>query len=108
MSQIQKANVAVVNASASGDNTIITGVTGQPIFIWQMAFTAAGAVNFIFKNGTAGTAQSGAYILTANGSSITFQYTGMPWSWTSPGSNWVINLSGAVAITGQVFYTIGG
>jgi hypothetical protein len=108
MSQIQKCNVAVINASSSGDNTIITAVAGQPIFVWQISFTAAGAVNVIFKNGTAGTAQSGAYILTTNGSSLTFQYTGVPWSWATPGNNWVINLSGAVAITGQAFYTIGG
>lgn len=106
MSQIFQANFAVISASSSGDNTIITGVAGKPIKVWQIAFTAAGAVNFIFKNGS--TAQSGAYILSASGSSTTFPYTGMPWSWTDPGNNWIINLSGAVAITGTAYYSIGG
>ena len=84
MSQIVKANISVINAASSGDNTIVAAVAGRPILVWQIAFTAAGAVNYIFKDGTAGTAQSGAYILTAAGSATTFQYTGIPWSTASP------------------------
>ena len=107
MSQIVQANFAVINASASGDNIIVAGVTGKPIKIWQFFFVAAGAVNVTFKNG-ASISQSGAIPLTGAGSSFYAQYTGMPWSWTDPGNNWIINLSGAVGITGTAYYTIGG
>lgn len=97
--------IIALNISSSGDNTVIAAPSSGDIKVWQISFTSAGPVNVIFKNGT--TAQSGAYVLTANGSSLTWQYTGMPWAFCDPGNAFVINLSGAVALTGQVFYTSG-
>jgi hypothetical protein len=105
MSQLLVAKILPLNISSSGDNTVISAPSSGGIEVWQMSFTAAGAVNVTFKNGT--TAQSGAYIFTGNGASLTWQYTEMPWVRTDPGNNFVINLSAAVGITGQVFYTLG-
>jgi len=98
--------IAVINIAGNGDNTVVSAPASGGIEIYQIAFTSAGAVNVVFKNGS--TAQSGAYILTQNGSSLFFPYTGVPWSVADAGANWVINLSGAVALTGQVFYKLGG
>ena len=105
MPQIQPMKVVALNISTSGDNTVVAAPASGGIKVWKMSFTAAGAVNVVFKNGT--TAQSGAYVLTGNGSSLTFVYDGAPWAWCDPGNAFIINLSGATALTGQVFYTSG-
>jgi hypothetical protein len=106
MPEIEKFKVIALNISSSGDNTVIAAPSSGPINVWKMCVTAAGAVNFIFKNGS--TAQSGAYVMAGAGSSLTFLYDGSPWSWADPGNAWIINLSGSVGLTGQVFYTAGG
>lgn len=107
MSQIQQFTTAALSFSSSGDNTAVAASTGKTIKIWKLAFTVAGAVNPTFKDG-ASTSLSGAFVLTANGSNLVFDYDGSPWWVTSPGNAFIINLSGAVALTGQVWYTIGG
>lgn len=107
MSQIQQFNTAALSFSSSGDNTAIAAATGKTIKVWKIAFTVAGAVNVTFKDG-ASTSLSGAYVLTANGSNFVLDYDGSPWFVTQPGNAFIINLSGAVALTGQVWYSIGG
>lgn len=98
--------VVALSISTNGDNTVISAPAAGGIEVYQMCFTAGGAVNVTFKNGT--TAQSGAFVLTANGSSLFFPYTGVPWSWADAGNNWIINLSGAVPLTGSIYYKSGG
>jgi hypothetical protein len=105
MPQIAKWKTAAISFSSSGDNTCIAAVTGMPINVWKIWFTAANAVNVTFKDG-ASTSLSGAAILTSNGSSFFAVYDGSPWWVTSPGNAFVINLSGAVALTGQVYYSL--
>ena len=107
MSQITQWKTAVINASTNGDNTIVAAPTSGPIKVWKIWFTAAGAVNATFKDG-ASTSLSGAVVLTGAGSSFTLYYDGSPHWVTSPGNAFIINLNGAVAITGQVYYTLGG
>lgn len=107
MSQIMQFNTAVINNNSSGDNAIIAASSGKTIKVWKIFFTAAGAVNVTFKDG-ASTALSGAVVLSGSGSSMTLYYDGSPHWVTSPGNAFIINLSGAVAITGQVYYTING
>jgi hypothetical protein len=109
MSQISQWNTVALNAtncSASGNNTIIAAPSAGPIKVWKIWFTAGGAVNVTFQSGS--TALSGGAVLTASGSSFTLYYDGSPHFVALPGSAFVINLSGAVALTGQVYYTIGG
>lgn len=106
MSQIMQFKTAVLSFNSSGDNTAIAAVTARPLKVWKIFFTSAGAVNVTYKDG-ASTSLSGAVVLTANGSSQTLYYDGSPHFITSPGNAFVMNLSGAVAITGMVFYTEG-
>ncbi len=106
MSQIQQYLTAAITFSASGDNNCVAAVSGRPIKVWKLWFTAAGAVNVTFKDG-ASTSLSGAAILTGAGSSFFCIYDGSPWWVTSPGNAFVVNLSGAVALSGQVYYTLG-
>jgi hypothetical protein len=108
MSQIQKFKTAVLNFSASGDNAAIAAVSGQIISVYKIWFTVAGAVNVTYYNGLAGTALSGAIVLSGSGSSQTLYYDGSPHFVTSPGLAFNMNLSGAVALTGMVYYLLGG
>lgn len=108
MSQIMQFTTGVLNFNSSGDNSAIAASTGKTIKVWKIWFTVAGAVNITFKDGTGGTALSGATVLTQNGSSMTLYYDGSPHWVTSPGNAFVMNLSSGVAVTGQVYYTIGG
>lgn len=98
--------INATNCSASGDNLIIAAPSAGGIMLMQIMFTAAAAVNVTFKNG-ASIATSGAYVLTAAGSSLTWNYTGCPWVICDPGLGFIINLSGATALTGQAYYLIG-
>ena len=107
MSLIQQFKTAVLNASASGDNIAVAAVAGQNIKVWKVWLTAAGAVNAVFKDG-ASTALSGNLILPAAGSGFTLFYDGSPHWITSPGNAFIINLSGAVAISGEIYYTVNG
>ena len=107
MSQIHKFKTGALSFSSSGNNTAIAAATGQVISVYKIWFTVAGAVNVTFQDG-ASTALSGAVVLTANGSSFFAYYDGSPHWTTSPGNAFVMNLSGAVAVTGQVYYLVGG
>jgi hypothetical protein len=106
MSQIQNMRIADVNIAASGDNSVITAVAGQPIRIWQLFLFAAGAVNVKFTTATT-PLNASAIPLTGAGSSIFFNYTGQEWFRSVIGQGFGINLSAAVQITGQVYYTLG-
>src|SRR5256885_924688 len=107
MSQIMKFKTAALSFSSSGDNTAIAASVGNIIMVWKIWFTVAGAVNVTYKDG-ASTNLSGATVLTGNGASQTLYYDGSPHWVTSPGNAFIINLSGAVALTGQIYYTVGG
>jgi len=93
----------VINFSNTGDNTVIAGVTGTKINVYGIFYTVAGATNVTFKDGT--TALSGAYVLTANGSSQTLHLFDEPYFACSDGKDFIMNQSGAVAITGTVYFT---
>lgn len=99
---------AVITGTGTGDNVIVAAVTGLPLRIWGIMFTAAGAVNVVFKDG-ASTALSGAEQLTAAGSSVTMlpDATSTPYFYVSPGNAFIINSSGAVALTGTCWYSQG-
>lgn len=97
---------AAITGTGTGDNTIIAAVTGRSIYVWKIWFTAAGAVNTTFKDG-ASTSLSGAAVLSGSGSAFTLLYDGSPHFVTSLGNAFIINSSGAVALTGQIYYTEG-
>jgi hypothetical protein len=103
MSQIQDFKTLQLNISSNGDNTVISA--GGFIKVWKFFATSAGAVNVLFKNGT--TVLGGPYILTGNGSSISLYYDGSPHFSADKGNAFIINLSGAVGLTGEVYYTQG-
>lgn len=95
--------IIALNISSSGDTTVISAPASGDIKVWQLALTAASSVSVTLKDGS--TAQSGPYALSTT--PLVLPYTGMPWAFCEPGNNFVVNLSGAVVVTGQIFYTVG-
>lgn len=97
---------AVVNASTSGDNTIVAASAGNPIKVWKIMFTNAAAVNVTYKNG-ASTNLSGAMIYGTAGATVLDGPEGFPLFACTVGNAFIINLSGAVGIAGTVWYSLG-
>jgi hypothetical protein len=95
---------AVVNASAAGNNTLVAGVGGKTIRIFQLVLTFSIGGTVTFQDG-ASTALSGALTMTAGGS-ITLDFNpNAPWYLTSSGNGFVMNLAGGAAAAGTVYYT---
>lgn len=93
--------------STSGDNTVISGTSGQVIAIYRMILIANGSVNVTIKDGASNTLL-GPFSMTT-GVPIVFDWaiTGEPWFLTSAGNAFVINLSAAVAISIRGSYVKG-
>lgn len=93
---------AVINASSSGDNTLVSGTTSQTVRVYRLLLTAAGNVNVKFKDG-ASTDLTAALTLQAGGA-IVLDFDTEPWFVTSAGNGFVLNLSAAVQVSGRVWY----
>jgi len=93
---------ASINVSASGDNTLITGVGGQTIRVFQLFFVVNGSVNVKFKDGAA-TDLTGVMNMVSNGSFV-LDLSNEPWFVTSTANAFVLNLSGAVQVSGRIYY----
>jgi hypothetical protein len=95
---------ADVNCASSGDNTLIAARSDRKIYIWKLWLVANGSVNVKFRSGT--TDLNGFAIpLTSQGSNLTFAFDGEPYWTTDLGALFAINLSGAVQVTGRIYYT---
>lgn len=96
---------AVVSFTTTGDNTIVAAVAGKLITVVALLLVSTGATNITVKDGTAGTALSGAMPLSAGiplflEERSDFDY----YSTSNVANNLVLNQSGAVQISGTVWY----
>ena len=93
-----------ITFSSTGDNALITAVAGKLIQVFQIFITSAGATNLTFKDGTGGTALTGAMSFTTNQQfSLLFDTT--PHFFASPGNAFVLNSSTGVQVSGVVWFT---
>jgi len=94
---------AVVTASASGDTSVIAAVTSKKIRVIRYSLSANGAVQAYFRSGAAGTAISGVkYMTQYGGAGGTYCPQGI--FETASNTALVINLNGAVAVSGEITY----
>lgn len=96
---------AVINFATSGDNTLIAAVAGKTITVVSLFLVVAGATNLTFKDGTGGTALTGAISMSANGSisfdeKDNFDY----FSTSNVANNFVLNSSNAVQVSGRIYF----
>jgi hypothetical protein len=96
---------AVVDAAASGNNTLVAAVTGKRIRVTALLLVSAGTVNATFQSGAGGTALTGAMPLVANAQ---INVPGIPHGMfeTAVGALLNLNLSAAIAVRGFLKYVL--
>lgn len=101
----QAIQFASINISSSGDNTIIAADPARRIKILSYVFVAGGSVNIIFKSG-ASNSLSGAmpFVINAGIAAPPVAPSTGPYMQTNVNEAFVINLSGAVGVTGHLSY----
>lgn len=100
---------AVVNASASGSNTIVAAVSNKRIRVLSYVIIAAGAVTVTWQS--ASTAISGPMALAANGGAAPAAGQAVPAGLigqfeTNQGDALVISLGAAVSVAGHITYIV--
>jgi hypothetical protein len=93
-----------INASSSGNNTIVASVAGRRIVVTKYKIVAAGAVTVTFES-SGGTVLDGPCAYAANGGVCEPDSENGHFS-TLPGEALVLNLSGAVQVGGHVKYAV--
>jgi hypothetical protein len=92
-----------VSVASSGNNTLVTGVAGHVYQVVSYVLVAAGAVNVKWISGT--TDISGVMNFAANGgASATGGGREAPLMETIAGDSLILNLSGAVQVSGHMTY----
>jgi len=94
---------AIIDAATSGDNTIVTAVTGKRIRVLSYVLVSAGTVTARFESGAGGTALTGQMTTAAN-SVISAPYNPHGHFQTAEGALLNLELSGAVSVDGHITY----
>lgn len=93
----------VINKAASGNATLITGVTGQKCRVYGLRLSVAGAVIVqILDNSTV----LEVFNFAGAGGSVVLDMRQQPYYTGTAGQNFRINLSAAVQVDGQLEYTL--
>jgi hypothetical protein len=100
----QQIQYAAISASNSGDNTLVTAVSGKKIKVQSYVIVAVGTVSVTFKSNS--TSLSGAMPLVVNSgiAAAPTKPTAGSWFQTASGEALVLNLSDAIAVTGHFSY----
>lgn len=94
---------AAIAASSSGNNTLIAAVTGKKIRVLAYNLITNAAVNAKFQTGAGGTDLTGLKYFAANGG-ICAPFNPLGWFETASAALLNLNLSGAVAVGGELVY----
>ena len=94
---------AVVNASSSGNNTVIAAATGKKFRVLSYVIVTTTAVTAQWASGTSPTALSGAMALGATGG-VSANFNPAGHVETAEGEALVLVLGGAIQASGHVTY----
>ena len=94
----------VVNASANGDNILITGVSSQTIRVFRVILVFSAGGTAIIKD-DASTALTGPLALSVGSSIVLDIDRTNPWFITSLSNSFILNLTGGAAAGGIIYYT---
>lgn len=95
---------AAIAASSSGNNTVIAAVTSKKIRVLAYNIIGNGAVNAKWQSGASGTDLTGLKYIAAAGGGICANYNPVGWFESASGVLLNLNLSGAVAVGGEIVY----
>jgi len=94
---------AKIDHATSGDNTVVSAVTGKKIRVIALFLVSAGTVNVRFESAAGGTALTGQMNLIANtGFVLPFNPAG--WFETVASELLNLELSGAISVDGSLTY----
>ena len=91
-----------IDTASSGNNTLIAAATGRRLVIHRVFLVPASSVTVKFRDG-ASTDLTGAMTLAAL---FRLDVEDNPWFTTSVGNAFVMNLGGAVQVSGAVYHTL--
>lgn len=94
---------AAIAASGLGANTIVAAVVGRKIRVLAYTLMANGAVNAKFRSSTV-TDLTGLKYFAAAGGGISVSFNPLGWFETAIGELLNLDLSGAVAVGGELVY----
>jgi len=94
---------AIISGATSGDNTLVTAVTGKKIRVLSLFLVAAGAVTVRFESGAGGTALTGVMSVAANGA-LVLPHSDAGWFETAAAALLNMELGGAVQVSGALVY----
>lgn len=94
---------ATIAASSSGNNTLVAAVNPKKIRVLAYNFMANAAVNVKFQSGASGTDLTGLKYCVANGG-LCAPFNPVGWFETASNTLLNLNLSGAVAVGGELVY----
>lgn len=95
---------AVINFSATGENTTIAGTASQTIRVFKLFLVVSTATAITIKDAAGGTALTGAMSLAANGG-LALDVSDSPWFITASSGAFIISQSGTAQVSGAVYYT---
>jgi len=94
---------AAIDASNSGNNTLVAAVADKKIRILALILVSAGAVNVRLEDGAGGSAITGQMNLTTN-SGFTLPFSPVGWGETSSNTLLNLELSDAISVDGCLVY----
>jgi len=94
---------AKIDSAGSGDNTVLSAVSGKRLLVTSLFLVAAGTVNVRFESGASGTALTGQVNLVAN-TGFALSYNEYGWFVTDKDELLNLELSGAVSVDGSISY----
>lgn len=95
---------AIIACSSSGDNQIVAAVSGRKIRVLSYLIMASAAVNAKFRSNT--TDRTGLKYFDAAGAGIVAGFNPLGWLAAAAGEDLNLNLSGAVAVGGELQYVL--
>lgn len=91
---------ASINASSSGNNTLVAAVAGQTVRVYALFLVVAGTVGIKFNGGSDLT---GVMTFGAGGGMV-LDRMGVPWFTSTVANGFILNLSAAVQVSGRIYY----
>lgn len=97
---------AAIDASTSGNNTLVAATASVKTKVLSVTLTAAAAVTVTFQNGAGGASLTGAISLIAGVPYILDMVTNPDMHWMETSANTLLNLSlgGGVQVSGLIVY----
>lgn len=101
--QGQTLQKGVINTASSGDNTLVSAVAAKSIYVVSYVLVVTSAVTVQFKDSGPNNL-SGAFSLAANGGISAIGQASSPVLWTASGMGLILNLGGAIQVSGHYTY----